>query len=269
MRVRSFLGALRRTMLASLYRRMVPLGDRGPIVSFAFDDFPRTAYVVGGRILESYGARGTYYVAPGLMGTFNGLGEICNADDLQSLLAHGHELGTQTLHHFSPRKLSLREYRKDVEQGIAEIEQLTGRRARNFCYPYGHVTLGTKKHLESLVSSSRSVLPGINGPEIDLNLLLAHRLYGDSSEAPQVKQLIEQNVAQKGWLIFCTHDVQSDPSAYGCTPELFEYAVSAAAHSGSRILTVEQLLSEVAGSHTPLLARAEKGTAATAPTLNR
>ena len=50
---------------------------------------------------------------------------------------------------------------------------------------------------------------------------------------------------QKGWLIFYTHDVRPNPSQYGCTPELFEFAVSHAAHSGSRILTVEEVLREL------------------------
>ena len=230
---------------------MVPIGNHGPIVSFTFDDFPRTAYVVAGRILESFGARGTYYVAPNLMGTYNGLGEICNAEDLRSLLEKGHELGTQTLNHPSSRKLSPQAFRLDVEQGILEAEQIVGRQARNFAYPYGHVTLGTKRHLESVVSSSRSIFPGINGPEIDLNLLRANRLYGDMSGAPHVQQLIQQNVAQKGWLIFYTHDVAPNPSEYGCTPEFFQFAVSAAAQSGSPILTVEQVLSEIASGTPP------------------
>src|SRR5580692_9793223 len=263
MTLRSLASAARRTVLCSFHRRMVSIGNLGPVVSFTFDDFPRTAYAVAGRILESFGARGTYYVAPKLMGTDNGLGEICSPDDLRSLLAKGHELGTQTLHHFSSRKLSPQAFRVDVEQGILQAEQMAGRPARNFSYPYGHVTLGTKKHLESVVSSSRSIFPGINGPEIDLNLLRANRLYGDMSGAPHVEHLIQQNVAQKGWLIFYTHDVRPNPSEYGCTPELFEFAVSAAAHSASRILTVEQLLGEIAGGPLPHAAHVENGAAAT------
>ncbi len=49
--------------------------NRGPIVSFSFDDFPRTAYSAGGAILERFGVRGTYYAAAGLMNTANELGE--------------------------------------------------------------------------------------------------------------------------------------------------------------------------------------------------
>ncbi len=223
---------------------MIPLGDRGPIVSFGFDDFPRSAYLVGGPILESFGARGTYYAAAGLMNTSNGLGEICIADDLRSLLAKGHELGTQTFEHSSCRKVSLAHFEKDVNQGIEFVERLTGRQARGFAYPYGHVTLGTKKAFNNL-ASVRTVYPGINGPDIDLNLLLANRVYGDMEGAEPIRELIRQNAKQKGWLIFYTHDVRPDPSEYGCTPELFEFAVSESAKSGARILTIEQILQEL------------------------
>ena len=87
MNLRSQLGDVRRKILSSLHRRTIALGSLGPIVSFTFDDFPRTAYSVGGAILEKFGARGTYYVAAGLMNTSGELGEQSHADDLHSLLA--------------------------------------------------------------------------------------------------------------------------------------------------------------------------------------
>ena len=67
MRIRPFF--LRSAILSRLHRRTIPLGDRGPIVSFTFDDFPRTAATAGAAILESFGARGTFYTAAGLMNT--------------------------------------------------------------------------------------------------------------------------------------------------------------------------------------------------------
>jgi len=244
MTLRSLLGAANRKLLSSVYRRMIPLGDRGPIVSFGFDDFPRSAYLVGGAILESFGARGTYYAAAGLMNTSNGLGDICTDDDLHSLLAKGHELGTQTFEHSSCRKVSLAYFEKDVRQGIEVVERLTGHQARGFAYPYGHVTVGTKKAFRDL-SSVRSIYPGINGPDIDLNLLLANHVYGDMDVAASLGELIRQNIDQKGWLIFYTHDVRPNPSEYGCTPALFEFAVSESAKSGARILTIGQVLQEM------------------------
>ena len=36
---------------------------RAPIATISFDDFPHSAWKVGGRILESHGVRGTYFVS--------------------------------------------------------------------------------------------------------------------------------------------------------------------------------------------------------------
>jgi hypothetical protein len=77
-----------------------------------------------------------------------------------------------------------------------------------------------------------------------LNLLRATRLYGEIDCSQQIEDLILQNVRQRSWLIFYTHDIRSNPSQYGCTPELLKFAVSLAARSGSRILTVQEALAE-------------------------
>jgi len=248
MGLRSRLVAARQKVLCSLYRRTALLGNLGPIVSFGFDDFPRSAYLVAGRILETYGGRGTYYVAPGLMGTSEDLGELCHLEDLHSVLEKGHELGTQTFQHSSCRTVSLNVFQEDVQKGIRELQQLTGVETLHFAYPYGHLSLATKRRLGPVLRSSRSIFPGINGSELDLNLLLANRIYGDLGNSRQIEDLILRNAQQKGWLIFYTHDVRPNPSEYGCTPEIFEFAVSTAVKSGNRILTIDRLLAEIGGS---------------------
>jgi peptidoglycan/xylan/chitin deacetylase (PgdA/CDA1 family) len=245
MSLRTQLGLIRGSILGAFYRRPVSLAGRGPLVSFTFDDFPRTAFSVGGAILERFGTRGTYYVAAGLTNTSNELGELFGENDLHSLLEAGHEVGSHTLNHSSCRSLSSSAFRAEVEKGVNAVEHLTACASINFSYPYGHFSLATKKALRSCVASARSILPGINGPEIDLNQLRANCLYGDIDVVPSVKNLILQSVERKGWLIFYTHDVRPKPSEYGCTPELFELTVEEAVRSGSRILTVQQVLAEV------------------------
>ncbi|MGA9393629.1 MAG: polysaccharide deacetylase family protein [Candidatus Sulfotelmatobacter sp.] len=250
MNLRHHLGRLRRSVLCTFFRRSAPLGNHGPIISFTFDDFPRSALSVGGSILEQFGARGTYYVTGGLMNACTELGELFNAEDLCTLVAKGHELGTQTFHHSSCRKVSWGAFREDVKKGMKAVEHIRGHNSTNFAYPYGHVTLRSKKSLGPALASSRSNIPGLNGPEIDLNLLRANRLYGGVENSPAVEELISQNVKQKSWLIFYTHDVRRNPSRYGCTPELFERAVSLAASSGGRIVTVQKAVAEI-GLRTP------------------
>ncbi len=105
--LRSYAGRVRRKILSGLYRRSASFGERGPIVSFTFDDFPRSAYTVGGAILEKFGARGTYYVTPGLMNATTELGDLFREEDIYSLLDKGHELADADLwSQFGPRRLT-------------------------------------------------------------------------------------------------------------------------------------------------------------------
>jgi peptidoglycan/xylan/chitin deacetylase (PgdA/CDA1 family) len=243
--VRSGLGAARRRVLSSLYRRNVPLGDCGPIVSFTFDDFPRTAYSAGGAILERFGVRGTYYAAVGLTNTSNELGEQFRREDIDSLLEDGHELASHTFHHISCHSVSCAAFREDVKKGREAVEEVTGYDSPNFAYPFGDVTLRIKRTLGFDLGSARSIFPGLNGPVIDLNLLRANSLYGDLEAAARAEELILENINRKSWLIFYTHDVRPSPSAFGCTPALLEAAVSCAVRSGCRILTVGEALTEL------------------------
>ena len=165
--------------------------------------------------------------------------------DLHSLLEQGHEIASHTFQHSSCRSLSLSAFEADVQKGMEAVEHLTGRKSFNFAYPYGEITLASKKALGPRLASARSIIPGFNGPEIDLSLLRANRLYGGFEVSQPVRDTIRQNVKHKSWLIFYTHDIRPSPSPYGCTPALFEFAVSEAVRSGSRILTVGQVLSEI------------------------
>lgn len=242
MTFRSKLGKLRAEMLSTVHSRPVPLRNQGPLISFCFDDFPRTAYTTGGAILKSFGVCGTYYAALGLMNTTNELGDQLIQDDIDSLLADGHELGCHTFSHVSCRAVSLKSFESDVLKGRQTIRALTGCDAGNFAYPRGHVSIRSKKKIGALMSSCRGIYGGINDLVVDLNLLRANSLYGDVDQRARFQSLISANVARCGWLIFYTHDVRRNPSAYGCTPELFDQTVTLAAESGCRIVSIKEAL---------------------------
>jgi len=243
---RSVLSSVRRKTLCSLYSRHVPWGDHGPIVSFSFDDFPRTAYTVGGAILKSLGVKGTYYAAKALMNTENNLGEQFSPEDIHALLRDGHELASHTFSHISCKSVSIAAYRDDVNRGRQAIEQVAGvSDSGNFAYPFGDVTLEAKKILGPRLCSSRSIFPGFNGPNVDLNLLRANSLYGDSDQLIKAQKLILENRKRKSWLIFYSHDVRQNPSAYGCTPSLLEATVSFALKQECRVLNVKEVLADL------------------------
>jgi len=244
--MRAVLGGMRRRLISSTFQRRFALGDRGPIVSFTFDDFPRSALTEGGAMLKSFGARGTFYTAMGLMGSVTELGEQFRQVDLDTLLGDGHELGHHTLGHVSCRSSTPDNFIEEVKRGRTAIEKLTGSaRPGNFAFPYGEVTLRGKRLVGAQVASARGIWPGFNGPVVDMNLLRANSLYGDGAECGRVKELILENERRRSWIIFYTHDVRPSPSRYGCTPDLLEFAVSYAAQRGARILPVADVVAEL------------------------
>ncbi|HLX86811.1 MAG TPA: polysaccharide deacetylase family protein [Terriglobales bacterium] len=245
MNLRSAAGAVRRNLLLSMHRRTVAFGDHGPIVSFSFDDFPHSAWSSGGAILEDLGVRGTYYAAPGLMHTPNDPAGPFSPDDLHAVAERGHELACHTFSHVSSRSVASETFLADVEKARQAVEDVAGRSSLNFAYPFGAVTLRAKRTVGPGFASSRGIFPGLNGPEIDLNLLLANSLYGGIDQSGRVRSLIAENVKKKAWLIFYTHDVQAHPSPHGCTPALFQAAVAAAVDSGSQVLTVQGALEAI------------------------
>lgn len=211
MTLRSTIGNIRRGVLCSFRTRLVALGSAGPIVSFTFDDFPRTAYTAGGAILKSHGVRGTYYVAMGRMNTSNGLGDQFLLSDLQAAAADGHELASHTFHHISSRRVPLKSFLEDVRKGKNAVLEFSSASSANFAYPYGDVTLAAKQATGKEVVSCRGTCGGFNGSVIDLNLLRANRLYGDLSSLHAVRKLICENQRRKSWLIFYTHDIRPGP----------------------------------------------------------
>jgi peptidoglycan/xylan/chitin deacetylase (PgdA/CDA1 family) len=243
MLLRPQIAIARRKALCVLARRDVLIPRGRPLISFSFDDFPRTALTVGGSILQDAGVRGTYYAAPGLLNTLNGLGPQFSTEDLFDLLAAGHELASHTYSHASARTTGLAQYVHEVEKGYQTLTQTLGLNAsRQFAYPYGEITLRVKRTVGPKMQSCRGVYPGLNGPHVDLNLLRANRMYGDTDELPQAKALIDENSRKGSWLIFYTHDVRLKPSPYGCTPALLQQIVRTAVESGARITTVAEVI---------------------------
>jgi len=244
--LRSAIRTTRQRLLSSLHQRAVPLGDAGPIVTITFDDFPRSALTVGGEILGRFHARATYYVAMGLMGTTNRLGPQFEPGDLRAAAEEGHELALHGYEHLSARRNSVQTLVRDLDKCSASMRQyIEAGATRNFAYPYGEATLAAKKTLGSRLASSRGTCPGINGPDVDLNLLRSNYLYGDTEQFESARQLILENQRRRGWLIFYTHDVAESPSPYGCTPSLLEKVMDFSVTQGAAIMTVAQVMTKL------------------------
>jgi peptidoglycan/xylan/chitin deacetylase (PgdA/CDA1 family) len=228
-------------LIAGRFHRKPALRPPGnAMVSVTFDDFPRSAWTLGGSILGEYGARGTYYVSLGLMGRITSVGEIFERGDLERLVAAGHELACHTHDHALCCDLNGAELLDNCEQNQRRMaDLLNGYQPRAFSFPEGVVTLSAKTLLNSVYASCRTIEPGINGNSIDLGFLRANAIYSKSN-FHKWQEIIRINAEKKGWLILYTHDISARPSRWGCTPEQFRAVLTCVAKSGAEILSVTE-----------------------------
>jgi peptidoglycan/xylan/chitin deacetylase (PgdA/CDA1 family) len=234
------------------FRRLLSIQTSVPLISFTFDDFPRSALRTGGEILQRHGLAGTYYTALGLLGSEGPSGALFTAEDLQALVAQGHELGCHTFSHCHSWNTSTAEFKDSILQNQAALAQmLPGKKFASLSYPISEPRPLTKKSAGEHFRCCRAGGQTLNTGAADLNQLAAFFLEQSRDNLQRIKDLIDHNRAVQGWTIFATHDVAAAPGPYGCTPELFEAVVQYSVRSGARILPVIEaleVLEKTAGS---------------------
>jgi peptidoglycan/xylan/chitin deacetylase (PgdA/CDA1 family) len=230
---------LLRTTGYMVYKRPLEFEIAKPLVSFTFDDFPRSALHVGGAILKRHGALGTYFACTGLMGKRDATGEMFVEEDLRVVLNEGHELGCHTSGHHDAMLTLSAAFERSIVANRAELARMCpGVTIRSFSYPKAEPNLGTKRAAAQHSLCCRGGGQTFNRNRADLNCLKSFFIEQSRETPERIMRLIDENRDAPGWLIFSTHDVCDRPSPYGCTPALFDEIVSYSAASGARLLTI-------------------------------
>jgi glycosyltransferase involved in cell wall biosynthesis len=241
-------GHFQRTSASLVFKRPFSIRTQTPLISFTFDDFPRSALLTGGAILHGAGLAGTYYAAFGLMGKTIESGEMFCSEDLPILLQQGHELGCHTYGHCDSWGTDPGLFENSIIENRAELSELCpGMEFESFAYPISLPRPLTKARIADYFLCCRGGGQIFNAGTVDLNQLSAYFLEKSRENFPAVKDLIDRNRRARGWLIFATHDISDQHSPVGCTPAFFERVVEYAAASGAKILPVVQAL-EVLGA---------------------
>ena len=236
--------AILRRKISSRLARHVPLGRRrlvnvAPMVSFTFDDAAASAGVAGAERLEKMGGRGTYYVASALIGRREAGYAVIDRDGLRELHRKGHEIGLHGNVHRAVGEFSAQGFRDDLQRNRECLQAIDdGVRPTNFAYPHGLATFARKRQLYELVTSSRGVAPGIVAGDFDPQFLRCVELADRRLTFERLVGYLDAVVRSTGWLIFCSHDIVSAPSRYGCTLDLFQRALDGAASRGLEFVTI-------------------------------
>ncbi|MGO8911916.1 MAG: polysaccharide deacetylase family protein [Bradyrhizobium sp.] len=222
------------------------------MVSFTFDDTPRSAAAVGVPILDGYNARATFYVAGGLVDKWSGHWAGISADEIVGLHREGHEIACHTFSHTRTTDLDAAALACEIEDNRRYLLGLDPSiRIENFAYPYGLGSVLRKAQLRKIFHSSRGIVPGVNSGVADLQFLRATPLINRDIDRDGVDRAFDKAVATNGWLIFYSHDVATEPSPYGCTPSLLRHALNAALRRNVAVLSVTDALRAAGASALP------------------
>lgn len=243
-------GSYQRRAARPLFKKPFDINIPRPLISFTFDDFPRSALLAGGAILREFDLAGTYYVSLGLLGQKSPSGQIAVADDLLTLLEQGHELGCHTFSHCHSWNTAPAEFEISIVENRQALSALLPRAEfRTFSYPISPPRPWTKAKISKNFLCCREGGQKLNSGTTDLNQLSAYFLEKSRDNFHAVREQIDRNSEVRGWLIFATHDICEDPSPWGCTPEFFVNVVQYAIQSGALILPVVKALGSLCNSN--------------------
>jgi peptidoglycan/xylan/chitin deacetylase (PgdA/CDA1 family) len=216
---------------------------KAPVASITFDDFPRSAWTVGGDILAKRNAKATYYVSGGFSGrTKDGL-DYFTESDLRDIIAAGHEIGCHTFSHAKGPAIGTGALMDDVDRNAAFVRDVLGDYVlSSFAYPYGEASPRTKRLFGDRFPTSRGIRKGVNAGWIDLSQLKAVGVEQWWWTPEYIQAAVRKAKQETGWLILFTHDVSDTPSPYGATPKMLEHALEALQAADIEILPVKHAL---------------------------
>jgi peptidoglycan/xylan/chitin deacetylase (PgdA/CDA1 family) len=172
-----------------------------------------------------------------------------SVEDVKSLLEEGHELGCHTFDHCNSWKTEPTTFEGSIVRNRRALEEiLPGVSFRTLAYPITEPSPLIKRRVGRYFRCCRSGGRSPNVGIIDLNSLGACFLEQSRDNPGALKELVDRNCRERGWLIFATHDISNSPSPYGCTPRLFEDIVGHVVSSGARVLPVVQALAMLSDS---------------------
>ncbi len=227
-----------RFLARSLPSGRVVLAGRAAVATITFDDVPESAASIGAPLLERRGLRGTFYVAAGICGQQDRYWRVASRDQVRALARAGHEIGCHTARHVNVQSLRAGALAAECDLNSALLTEITGRPPRNFCYPFGDVGLRQKRLLGERFATCRTIYEHHNTGWVDPALIGAFGLFDSVLNRCRLEALVRAAVAQRGWLVFYTHDVAAEPTVMGTSPRLLGEALEVLAEHGVPVMTM-------------------------------
>lgn len=234
----------------NIYTHKIDIKLDKAIFSFTFDDVPISAATNGREILEKSGATGTYYVSLNIESsednTDASIRRFIKEDDIKTLFDNGHNIGCHTFNHLNLRQTSAAEAYKDCKINTDLLKKITNVASiDHFAYPFGMVSLSSKKALRNKYKTLRTTDGGLNVGKTDMTHLRSVSLCSISFDKNTVLKAIDEAANKNAWVIFFSHDINDNPSEWGTSVEDFKWVVEQCGKSSGEILNIDEAYKKI------------------------
>lgn len=215
-----------------------------PIVSFSFDDCPKSVVENALPAFDRENWQVTLYMAMGLCETTNHLGLHMSQSDVKAAYESGHEIADHTYDHIDATTVSVQGFEENIDKNQACLLALGIPPSQTFAYPYGQLNLETKKIIGRKFKGGRGITSLVQKKAVDLNQISSNRLYNDQS-FQDLKSDISELQHTPGWMTIFTHDVRENPSQFGCQPRQLDAVIAAVKDSGADVMTIADAITHL------------------------
>ena len=139
-----------------------------PVVTFTFDDFPKSA-LNGADVIEKHNGFAGFYACTSFLGQRSPLmGEMFDADTLAELRTRRHEIGAHSHTHLDCARDPLLKVERDIGENLVALSEAGhDETVSAFAFPYGETSYAAKRWVGDVFTTGRGVLAGVNSGAVD------------------------------------------------------------------------------------------------------
>ena len=215
------------------------------IVSFTFDDGPKSFITNALPVLKRAGILTTQYVTTGKVDDANveDPGKTFSQQDIQTLFKRGDEIAAHTVTHPRLPQLGIDQITQELVSSRQQLQLQLHTPVVDFASPYGEYDDQVLQVARQYYQSHRSVDVGYN----DLSTFDPYNIrvqnVNRDTDPQTVAAWMEFAKTHKVWLVLVFHQIMDNSGAYSYGPDNFNQVVTSTNKLGIKTVTVNQGLS--------------------------
>lgn len=216
-----------------------------PLITITFDDGWESIYYAGLPVLEKYDIDTTQYIVGGEFDNHLYLSE----EQVRSMQAHGHEVGSHTMTHPNLTTLAEGNLAWEIGESGWTLANKFGP-TKDFAAPLGATNERVMRYVKQHYRSQRNTAADPKTvDDKDINVADTFDIYNinaytvrNTTTLNDIKRLIDHTIKQNGWLILTYHQIDDSDSQYAVTSDTLDAQLKLVRKSGIKIPTMAQVL---------------------------